>query len=108
MGKPSTRQFQAACSRLRSQNPQGLRINQLATSYLRLEKAVKAKLTEIQIRLRWHHQRLRLDPFHGCAEVAIVRLLLRNITCLPCMQHNEHVLGICCDSVSSQSSRTAH
>jgi len=63
-------------------------------STVQTDSSFKAKLTEVQIRLRRQHKCLRFDAFHRCFKVAIVRFLLGYVAALPGVQHCEHVLGI--------------
>lgn len=50
---------------------------------------------EIQVSLAGKDQSFSLDALHGSLEITVIRLLVRDVSRLPCVQHCEHVLRIC-------------
>jgi hypothetical protein len=50
---------------------------------------------EVQVRLGRQNKSLRIYSLHSGLEVAIIRLLLRDIRSLPSSQHRKHILRIC-------------
>lgn len=57
-------------------------------------KRKDVSLREIQVCLSWKNKSFGLYSFHGSFEIPIVRILLGAVTCLPCVQHDEQVLGV--------------
>jgi hypothetical protein len=49
---------------------------------------------EIEISLSWEDKRFRLDALHSLLRIALIWILLRAVSSLPCLEHDKKILGI--------------
>ena len=73
----------------------GLPVYQRKASYSRIYDSRK-----VEVCLPWQNQCFCFDALHGLSKISIVRFLVRTVSSLPRVGHDQHILWVCYWGVS--------